>query len=599
MNAQTSLLEEITVDNFAGGGGASTGIELATGRPVNIAVNHDPAAVAMHRKNHRYTEHFCESVWEIDPKKVCRGRPVGLAWFSPDCKHFSRAKGGKPVEKKIRGLAWIALRWAGTVRPRVIILENVEEFQTWGPLRRGKPVKSKQGQTFEKWKAQLVALGYRIEHRMQRMCDHGAPTIRNRFFLIARCDNQPIVWPQPTHGDPTSEAVRSGKLLPWRTAAECIDFTLPCKSIFGRKKPLADNTMKRIARGTDKLVLRNPQPFIVQVNHGGGFRGQSIDEPIQTITAKNGYGVADPKMTPYVMYNNGNNIPSGMDTSVHTVTTENGCFLTAPVMVPIGYGERKGQQPRINSVHEPISTIVSSGKQYLVAPSLIQYHSETSSAEVRGQTLNRPLLTIDTSPRYALVAAHLAEWYGNARDGLNLNEPLHTITTKDREAIVESHLCVLRNNMGCKNMREPLPTVTTSAGHFAEVRTYMVKAEAGADLKKWPLVRDMLNEHCGYALAEDDVLIIEIKGTGYFISDIGLRMLKAKELFRAQGFPPDYIIDFNDEKGRPYPEAAKVARCGNSVCPVIAAALVRANLPELCTARSIETMAELERMVAV
>ncbi|MEE0702047.1 MAG: DNA cytosine methyltransferase, partial [Anaerotignum sp.] len=262
-----NLLEELIVDNFAGGGGASTGIELATGRPVDIAINHDPDAIAMHKANHPYTTHYCESVWDVDPKKVCRGRKVGLAWFSPDCKHFSKAKGGKPVDKNIRGLAWIVLKWAGTVRPRVIILENVEEFKTWGPVRKGKPVKSRAGETFWKWKEQLESLGYCIEHRELVAADYGAPTIRKRFFLIARCDGKPIVFPEKTHAPAGSEEVKEGRKKPWRSAAEIIDWSLPCPSIFDTSaeikekygiravRPLAENTIKRIIRGLDKFVL--------------------------------------------------------------------------------------------------------------------------------------------------------------------------------------------------------------------------------------------------------------------------------------------------------------------------------------------------------
>lgn len=266
LNAQIDLLQEIIVDNFAGGGGASTGIELAAGRPVDIAINHDPDAIAMHKTNHPYTEHFQASVWDIDPREVCRGRRVGLAWFSPDCKHFSRAKGGKPVDKNIRGLAWITLRWAGTVRPRVIILENVVEFQTWGPIRRGRPIKSRQGETFQKFVGQLRALGYDVDFRELRACDYGAPTIRKRFFMVARCDGQPVIWPEPTHGKPGSAGVRAGRLQPWRTAAEIIDWSLPCPSIFDRVRPLRENTLRRIARGIKKFVIENPEPFIVQVN---------------------------------------------------------------------------------------------------------------------------------------------------------------------------------------------------------------------------------------------------------------------------------------------------------------------------------------------
>ena len=279
LGAQLSKNEEIIVDNFAGGGGASTGIELACGRPVTIAINHDPDAILMHKTNHPYTEHYQASVWDVDPREVCRGRPVGLLWASPDCKHFSKAKGGKPVDKKIRGLAWIALRWAWTVRPRVIILENVEEFQTWGPVRRGKPVKARAGETFQKFVRQLAALGYDIQWRELVAADYGAPTIRKRFFLVARCDGRPILWPERTHAPADSPEVRAGLLEPWRSAAEIIDWSLPCPSIFDTKeeiraryglaaqRPLKPNTLRRVARGVDKFVLKAARPFLVEANH--------------------------------------------------------------------------------------------------------------------------------------------------------------------------------------------------------------------------------------------------------------------------------------------------------------------------------------------
>ena len=298
---QTSLLDEIIVDNFAGGGGASTGIELAAGRPVDIAINHDPDAILMHRTNHPYTTYYQASVWDVDPVEVCRGRQVGLAWFSPDCKHFSKAKGGKPVSRNIRGLAWIVLRWAGTVRPRVIILENVEEFQTWGPVRRGHPVKSKSGQTFRQWTEQLRALGYALEWRELVAADYGAPTTRKRFFLVARCDGRPIVWPEATHAPADSPEVKTGIKKPWRSAAEIIDWSLPTPSIFDSKekirerygitaiRPLAGNTLRRVARGIDKFVIRAAEPFLVAVNHGEGIRAKSLDNTMNTVNATCGY----------------------------------------------------------------------------------------------------------------------------------------------------------------------------------------------------------------------------------------------------------------------------------------------------------------------
>lgn len=361
--AQINLLDEIIVDNFAGGGGASTGIELATGRPVTIAINHDPDAILMHKTNHPFTEHYQASVWDVDPCEVSKGRPVGLAWFSPDCKHFSKAKGGKPVDKNIRGLAWIVLRWAGTVRPRVIILENVEEFQTWGPVRRGHPVKSKAGQTFHKWLSQLQALGYAVEWRELVAADYGAPTTRKRFFLVARCDGAPIVWPEPTHAPAGSREVLEGRKKPWRSAAEIIDWSLPCPSIFDTReqirekyglsaqRPLRPNTMRRVIRGVDKFAIKNPEPFLVVVNHAGDFRGQDAAEPLQTVTAKHGYGVASPVMAPLTMHNNENATGTGITEPVQTITAGGGHFgVVTTVVARAEPGAELGHWPEIRDL---------------------------------------------------------------------------------------------------------------------------------------------------------------------------------------------------------------------------------------------------------
>lgn len=542
---QVNLLEEIIVDNFAGGGGASTGIELAAGRPVDIAINHDPEAIRMHITNHPYTEHYQASVWDIDPVTVCRGRPVGLAWFSPDCKHFSRAKGGKPVSKNIRGLAWIVLRWAAKVSPRVIILENVPEFVTWGPVRRGKPVKSKAGQTFCKWLLQLRELGYKVEYRKLKACDYGAPTIRERFFLVARNDGQPIVFPKPTHGGGEG-------LLPYRTAAECIDWSIPCKSIFGREKPLAENTMRRIARGLDKFTIKSDKPFII--NYKFKNPPESTDEPLSTITAVGSHYVTMPHISKF-------------------------------------YGGVTGSK-----VSEPLGTVTAIDHNALTAASLIQYHSETSKSEVRGQSLNEPVMTVDTSPRYALTAAHIVKYYSGDHYS-SANDPLHTITTKERNALVESHLCILRRGENCRSNELPLPTITTSGGHFAEIRTRVEKYAAGENFGNWCEVRKLLNDYCGYSLADDEILLLEIGGDWYYISDIGMRMLEPRELYRAQGFPEDYIID-RDNTGKEYSRKEQVARCGNAVPPPFAEALVRANLPEWC-GEKIHTMAEFTEMAVV
>lgn len=508
---------ELIVDNFAGGGGASTGIEMATGHSPDIAINHDPDAVRMHKANHPDTKHYCENVWDVDPVEVCGGHPVGLAWFSPDCKHFSKAKGGKPKDKNIRGLAWVALRWAGLIRPRVIMLENVEEFKTWGPLnRRHRPIKAKRGQTYRKFISQLQSLGYEVRTREIVAANYGTPTMRKRFFLIARCDGRPIIWPEPTHGPTGSLEVAAGFKKPYMGAYTQIDFSLPCPSIFDtaeeiRKKygiravrPLAEKTMRRIARGMKKFVLDNPEPFVIRCGHDGKRRPQDIEEPVISITAKHGFG--------------------------------------------------------------------------LMIPALIQYHSETCGKEVRGQQVSEPIMTVDTSNRYALVSAFIQKYFdgGYKGAGAGMKEPLPTVTAVDHNSLCTAYLVQLNNHCDGKDIALPIPTITAGDGHFGEVRAFLIKyygRDTGQDIGG-PL---------DTVTPQDRFGLVEIQGVDYRIVDIGLRMLEPKELYGCQGFPDDYIID-RDCDGRPYSRAEQVKRCGNAVCPPVPAALVRANLPEMCVA---------------
>ena len=432
--AQISMWEEKIVDSFAGGGGASTGIELATGRVVDVAINHDPDAILMHKTNHPHTTHYQASVWDVDPLEVTGGSPVGLLWASPDCKHFSKAKGGKPVDKNIRGLAWIVLRWAGTVRPRVIILENVEEFQTWGPVRRGRPVKSKTGQTFRRFVDQLEALGYAVEWRELVAADYGAPTTRKRFSLIARCDGRPIVWPEPTHAPANSPEVLAGEKKPWRSAAEIIDWSLPCPSIFDTReairekyglsaqRPLRPNTMRRVIRGVDKFAIKAPDPFLVVLNHSGEFRGQSPADPLQTITEKHGYGVASPVMAPLTMHNNENATGTRITEPVNTITSSGAGghqMVITPTLAAIG---QTGGGERGRKITEPTHTQVSKAEECMVAPALIQYHTEQTE-RVRGQKVAEPLMTVDASNRYGLAAASLVKYYGSDQHGQNAGGP--------------------------------------------------------------------------------------------------------------------------------------------------------------------------------
>ena len=547
---------ELIVDNFAGGGGASTGIEIATGVSPDIAINHDPEAIRMHKANHPYAEHYCEDVWQVDPVAACKGHSVGLAWFSPDCKHFSKAKGGKPKDKNIRGLAWVACRWAGLVRPRVIMLENVEEFKTWGPLNRGHhPIKAKQGATFQKFVQQLTDLGYEVQHRELIAADYGAPTIRKRFFLIARCDGNPIVWPEPTHGPRDSEKVKNGILKPYVGAYTQIDFSLPCPSIFDSKeeiwdkygirsqRPLAEKTMKRIARGLQKFVLDNPEPFIVEVNHGGERGSRDISDPMPTITGKHGFGVVEP----YLVQCKYNNKAQDVENPLGTITTVGSHLLVEPYMVRIG--QTGFAADRSKDVRDPLTTIVRKNEHCLIAPTLIQYHSEIAKDDVRGQTIADPIMTVDSSNRYGLVAAFSSKFYKTGT-GQDLREPLHTITAGD--------------------------------GHFGEVRAFLTKYYGSGTGQS---IEDPLDT----ITAQDRFGLVTIYGTEYQIVDIGLRMLEPKELYGCQGFPSDYIID-HDYTGKTYPRSEQVRRCGNAVCPPLPAALVKANLPEMCKMQRMPNM---------
>jgi DNA (cytosine-5)-methyltransferase 1 len=596
--AQESLVDEIIVDNFAGGGGASTGIELATGRRVAIAINHDPDAIRMHRTNHPYTEHLQASVWDVDPVAECRGRPVGLAWFSPDCKHFSKAKGAALVDRKIRGLAWITLRWAAKVRPRVIILENVEEFQTWGPVRKGKPVKKLAGTTFRKFISQLEALGYTVEFRELVAADYGAPTSRKRFYLIARCDGKPIVWPKPTHSKTGADG-----LPRWRSAAEIIDWSLPCPSVFDAKadimgkyglkavRPLAKNTMRRIIRGVDKFTIRSGKPFIVQQKFQNA--AQNIEKPLTTVTAVGAHELCKPLLAPVTVTNTSNSVGATVGEPMNTVRTGGGGgqMLVTPFLAECNHSGGGHIAP----VGDAYKTITAKHTGGIVAPSLIQYHTEqTESARASG--LGAPINTVDASNRYGLTCANLVEYYTGGRP-LDITDAMHTVTSHDREAVVAAHVVKFKGDNLGHGMNEPMQTVTTSAGEFAECVAYMAKMRGGDNLGNWPEIRALLNEYCGYMLAEDEVLLLEISGALYYIADIGLRMLSPRELYNAMGFPPDYIID-RDYLGNEYKKSAQVARCGNAVCPPMATALVRANLPEWCGAE-ITTMAQLTDCVAV
>ncbi|MEG6300686.1 DNA cytosine methyltransferase [Enterobacter hormaechei] len=620
-------MREIIVDNFAGGGGASTGIEMAIGRSVDIAINHDPNAVAMHTTNHPDTLHYCESVFDVNPQLATAGRPVGLAWFSPDCRHFSKAKGSKPVEKEIRGLAWIVIRWALAVRPRVIMLENVEEFKTWGPLIESadggqRPDPERAGETFEAFcgmlsggipaghpalvecceflgiaadgmqAQQLVAgLGYAVDYRELRACDFGAPTIRKRFFMVMRCDGVPVTWPEVTHADPKSPAVQAGKLAPWRTAAECIDWSIAAPSIFGRKKPLAENTLKRIARGIQRFVLDNPTPFIVKCNHTSTrsgydcFRGQSLNEPLQTITKKHGYAIAVPHLTKFRTGATGQEVTEPVPTITAGTSKRPGGNGHALGMVEAALTPFVGRQFGASVGHradEPSATITAGGggKSQLVMPTLIQMgYGERPGQEPRVLQLDNPLGTVTAGGnKFATVSAFLAKRYGGNYQGagVDMDEPMHSVTTVDHHAAVTSHLVKLRGT--CRDGQrtdQPMPTITAGGTHVGEVKTML--AVDGYDEQRAQQVLEFLREYCG----PDSTGLVTLDGVVYRIVDIGMRMLQPHELYRAQGFPEWYIID-QDFRGVKYAKDKQVARCGNAVPPPFAEALVRANLPELC-----------------
>jgi DNA (cytosine-5)-methyltransferase 1 len=588
-------MHELIVDSFAGGGGASTGIEMALGRSPDIAINHDAEALALHRMNHPETLHLPHNVWKVDPVAVTGGRPVGLLWASPDCKHFSKAKGGRPVKRNIRDLAWVVVRWARQVRPRVIILENVEEFRDWGPIsQEGQPCKDRKGETFKRWEGELKRLGYKVEHRELRACDYGAPTIRKRLFLIARRDGEPIIWPKPTHGKPDDPEVVAGRKLPWRTAAEIIDWSLPCHSIFlsreegravGVNRPLAEATMARIARGVKRYVIDAAKPFVVRTDMASaaarnGVHG--VDEPIRTMTMGGSFALA----TPFVTKFRANSVGSTLDEPLHTVTAngENrtrpgGCAplgLVAPILA--GCGGRAGQS-RERSADEPTATGTAKADVCLVAPvltyaqqgglnrdpqephsticasakdqnaligcTLIQTgYGEREGQEPRSLDPEAPLGTVVAGGvKHAAVAAFMAQHNEGPRPGApgrELREPVSTITaTGAQQALVASHVLYMKGSARASSgPHDPIPTICAGTTHTTEVRAFLSKyygPAVGQDAQD-PL-------HTATTKARFGLVTVDIGGEPYVIADIGMRMLSPRELYRAQGFPESFIID--------------------------------------------------------
>lgn len=590
-------MDGLVIDNFAGGGGASTGIAMALGRDPDIAINHSPQAVAMHRANHPNTRHLIEDVWAVDPAAECAGRPVGLAWFSPDCTHFSRAKGGKPRSKKTRSLAWVVVRWAKAVRPAVIMLENVEEFLTWGPVdNNGDPCRRRAGRTFKMWVGKLRGLGYDVQWRSLVAADFGAPTTRKRLFLIARCDGEKIVWPTPTHG--------RHRAHPWRAAAEVIDFSLPCPSIFERKKPLAEATLRRIAAGLRRYVIESPRPFVIHLTHHGQRQTHPTDGPLPTVTGANRGELA--LVTPFVSTQFGQSVGRAATDPVPTITgggmghqalvmpylapvthTKSGdrthdaarplpvvttakggeFVLVAPTLVTTGYGEREGQAPRAPGLHKPLGTVVPGGKHGLVLGFLAKHYGGPNGHATPGQSLAAPAGSITAQDHHALVTAQL-----------------DLPGTRPAPEAAAAFVTKFYGTSTGADAREPLPTVTANGrggGHLAEVRAFLVKyygSDGSAQSQQQSLFDPL---HTVTSKARFGLVTIE--GTEYQITDIGMRMLAAKELFAAQSFPPDYKldVDYDDRKRgrvRKLTNTELIDLCGNSVCAVLACALVRANL---------------------
>jgi DNA (cytosine-5)-methyltransferase 1 len=526
---------ELVIDYFAGGGGASTGIEEAIGRPIDIALNHDPEAVAMHAANHPRTKHYCKDAWEADPLEVTQGRPVGLGWFSPDCKHFSRAKGGKPVSKRVRGLAWVVVKWAKAVRPRIIMLENVSEFATWGPLLEdGTPCNIRKGFTFRRWCKMLQNLGYELDMRELVAAKYGAGTTRKRLYIIARCDGRPIVWPEETHGP---------GLLPYVTAADCIDWSIPCPSIFERSKPLADATLRRIARGITRYVVNNPKPFIVTMRGTDTAHvdasAKPVEEPLSTVSAG---GLHHALVTPIISAFHGlkgnESRASQLTDPLPTQTADPKFCLVSPIIAPLTHhGDR-----RAHSTAEPLPTITGAhrGELALIAPTLIQTgYGERNGQAPRTLDLQKPLGTaVAGGVKHGVVAAFIAKHYGDngQRPGLHPSEPMSTITSVDHHALVHAFLLKYYGTDQNPRLEIPLGTVTT----------------------------------------KDRFGLVTVMGDKYYIADIGMRMLTPRELFNAQSFPPDYKID-PIINGKHLSKTAQVRMAGNSVCRVMSCAMVRAN----------------------
>ncbi|KFE47961.1 DNA cytosine methyltransferase [Pseudomonas congelans] len=649
--------DEIVVDFFCGGGGAGTGLEMGLGRTVSVAKNHSPAAISMHTVNHPGAKHFTTDVFDGDPDTECGGKAVGWFHMSPDCTHHSQAAGGQPRKREIRNLSWIGLKWAGKKKPRVISLENVKQILQWGPLvakrckSTGRVVKlggglaepgevvpvdqqflvpdtARRGQTWAVFVAELERLGYLVEWRVIRACDFGAPTSRERLFMIARCDGQPIVWPEPTHAKRPAKGQK-----PWRTAAECIDFTDLGKSIFGRKKDLAPATLRRVAKGMKKFVIDNPAPFIVPIANWSSETVQSANEPLRTVTSypKGGaFSVVSP-----VMVGAGGPEYSGKPTSaeqpVDTLLAQNHRGVAAASLVQLGNGDKPGAAPRSADMHDPLGTIMASGGKYAIAAAhLVKFRFDDA-----GKALDDPLPTITSGGNYQRPAgaAHamgvstvfMAQMNGgfNTTHAKGVDEPMTTVTnTGSQQQLVAANLVHLRGNCDARDVSDPLHTISAGGQHHGLVTAFMERqfgasvgqpldepaptVTAGGGGKSSVVSLKLSPEHEEGALRVAAFLIsyygtenvsgagepaptittkdrlalvtVMVKGTPYVIVDIFLRMLKPSELYKAQGFPADYVITHGAD-GKPFTKTQQVHMCGNSVSPPPMAALARANDP--------------------
>lgn len=585
--------DEIVVDFFCGGGGAGTGLEMGLGRAVTVAKNHNPAAISMHTANHPHARHFTTDVFDGNPDDECEGRPVGWFHMSPDCTHHSQAAGGQPRKREIRNLSWVGLKWAGKKRPRVISLENVKQILQWGPLIAKRdpatgrvitldqiphPTKPKskvnrvaepgelvpvhnqflvpdpkrKGTTWRRFVQLLEGMGYQVEWRVLKACDFGAPTSRERLFMIARCDGQPIVWPEPTHAKNPAKGQQK-----WRTAADCIDWSIPSRSIFGRKADLAPATLRRVAKGLKKYVLDSAQPFIVPIANWSGTLAQPSDEPLRTITAW----------------------PRG------------GSFaLGSPTLVQTGYGERTGQQPRVPGLDKPLGTVVAGGIKAALASAVLV---GAGGPEYSGKpaSVDQPVGTLMTQSHRALVTAFIEQANGgfNSTPARAATEPMSTVTnTGSQQRLVTASLATLRNGCVGQPMTGQVPTLTAGSEHHALVEYKLSPEQEEGALR----VAAFLISYYGTENTSScdspaptvttkdrlGLVTVSIKGTPYVVVDISLRMLKPHELYRAQGFPADYIIDKGAD-GKPFTNKQQVHMCGNSVSPPPMAALARANDP--------------------